>query len=916
MANFCAQCSTQQKSPAARFCWKCGAPLRPSQPTASTVSIPGASLVVRFPGQAPANHPLLKSSMTIGRAGDNDLVLNYVTVSNHHLRVEQRGVAYTVTDVGSTNGTTLNGRPTAAYQPCPLASGDVLRIGDMQGNSISLTFQDGGAATTGRGTQLIDPARLASAQITIGRDPQSSIPLASPMVSWHHAQIERTPQGDILTDLNSTNGTFVNGQRVTHHALRQGDVIQVGPFRVPFTSSGVAVAANVGQVRLDGVHLKRQVKDRKTGGVKYILNDVTLSIQPGEFVAVVGGSGAGKSTLMKALNGQSHADDGKVLLNGDDFYAHFDQYRLMMGYVPQDDIVHRDLSVENALRYAAQLRLPPDTQPAEIERRIVDVLTRLDMLDKRKDTIATLSGGQRKRVNIAVEMLADPDLFFLDEPSSGLDPGTEKKLMYDMQRVADAGKTVILITHATDNVDLCDHIAFMGYGGNLVFFGPPSEARKFFQAQSFADIYLKLNNPQDVLNWRAQYEQSSLYQQYVSSRIATPATPRAGAVPQRLKLPGLGDSLRQFGILTRRYLELIMRSKASLFVLLAVMPIIGLLLLMISQPFWLTGKFDPKCANVNWDAPDAIEQCIEFHLQEDLKQANSATYTIAGQGQVLLFMLAFASSLLGIFAAAFEIVKEKAIFERERMINLRLAPYLLSKFSVLGGFAIMQSLLLLAVISLGVRLPNKTLLLPVPVEFYTTLLLTIWASVGLGLLVSALVPNRDVVVYGMLLVLIVQIIFAGVLFKLPSEVQPISSITITKWSLNALGTTARLVELNQYGQSRVLPNIRKDVTKDVDVEVPDPRTGGKVKEKQEVTVAVEFNDPVNTRVAPKFDLPYGCSEVVTRTKPDGEAEEITMFDEACSRGSLIGDWLVLSVFTLGFVSLAAGMLRLKERMAH
>jgi hypothetical protein len=207
------------------------------------------------------------------------------------------------------------------------------------------------------------------------------------------------------------------------------------------------------------------------------------------------------------------------------------------------------------------------------------------------------------------------------------------------------------------------------------------------------------------------------------------------------------------------------------------------------------------------------------------------------------------------------------------------------------------------------------LLLPVPVELYVTLLLTIWASIGLGLWVSALVPNRDVVVYGMLLVLIIQIIFAGVLFELPREVRSVSGITITRWSLDALGTSARLNELNQYGRSRVLPNISKEVEKEVEIDIPNP-LGGSTKQTQTVKVTVEYNDPINTRIAPDFQLLYGCVDKVTRTNDKGETEQVSVFNEPCSRGSLIGNWLVLAVFAAGFTGLAAGTLKLKERTAR
>jgi ABC transport system ATP-binding/permease protein len=607
--------------------------------------------------------------------------------------------------------------------------------------------------------------------------------------------------------------------------------------------------------------------------------------------------------------------------------------------VPQDDIVHRDLPVESALRYAARLRLPPDMQAPEIDRRIDDVLTRLDMPDKKKDSIATLSGGQRKRVNIAVEMLADPDLFFLDEPSSGLDPGTEKKLMYDMHRVADSGKTVIMITHATDNIDQCDQVAFMGYGGNLVFYGPPREALTFFQAQNFADIYLKLNNPQEVQRWRQHYEQSPYYQQYVQSRIATAAQPAPPSAAQRPSTHlGVGGGARQYGILTHRYLELILRNRFSLFVLLAVMPMLGLLLLFISEPHWLTGKFDPQCATVvsDWNAPNALTECINHHLTLDLTKAEgvtrTATYILAGKAQTLLFMMALAASLLGVFGAAYEIVKEKPVYDRERMVNLGIAPYLLSKFTVLAGFGIVQGLLLLVVIGLKVNLPADKLLLSTPVEMYVTLMLTIWASVALGLWVSALVPDGSSVIYFILLILFVQIIFASVIFELPAVTEPISDLTITRWSLESLGTSVRLNALNQLGKSVVLPDVTIKRSFEVSVPtvisetqlMPSPTgaatpvlvvTGVETKT-QSLEKTVEYNDPLTSTVRMKFQLSYENMLTTAVTTSDGEVENTFVTDDEAARNTLVTRWLILLSFALGFNLLAAGTLKIRERRAH
>ncbi|MCZ7674259.1 MAG: ABC transporter ATP-binding protein [Chloroflexi bacterium] len=246
-----------------------------------------------------------------------------------------------------------------------------------------------------------------------------------------------------------------------------------------------------GNYRLDATNLTRIVSiggltQKLSGGStqRIILDDVTLSIHPREFVALVGGSGAGKSTLMKAMSGFTPANSGQVLVNGDDLYANFGAYRSILGYVPQDDIIHGQLTVYSALNYAAQLRLP-DAPPAEIETRIQRVIQEVELVGHEEKQVQSLSGGQRKRVSIAVELLAEPGLFFLDEPTSGLDPGLEKKMMYTMRQLADNGRTIILVTHATANIDQCTQVAFMSEGGKLAYFGPPKDALVFFQATDF-----------------------------------------------------------------------------------------------------------------------------------------------------------------------------------------------------------------------------------------------------------------------------------------------------------------------------------------------------------------------------------------------------------------------------------------------
>jgi ABC-type multidrug transport system ATPase subunit len=632
--------------------------------------------------------------------------------------------------------------------------------------------------------------------LSIGRAAECDLVLDSPLVSRHHARLERSGSTHHLIDLGSTNGTYVNSQRIDRAELHAGDVVQIGPYRFTYQPGQLSQVISVQRGRLDALHLTRRIDARRGDGGRLILNDVSLSLAPRDFVAIVGGSGSGKTTLLNALSGFDPAE-GRVLLNGDDYYANFDLYRSLIGYVPQDDIIHRELPVGQALRYAALLRLPGDTSEDEINARIERVLAEVDMDAHAEQIVGRLSGGQRKRVSIGMELLAEPGVFFLDEATSGLDPGLEKKLMFTLRRLADGGHTVALVTHATANIKQCDQVAFLG-DGRLVFFGPPSVALEFFGVGEFADIYDAIED--DAAAWEKRFRESNVYAQYVLPRLSTaenaarqaqrPAARSTSAAPR-------ANPWRQFSILTQRYFELVVRDKVLLTLLLAVMPLLGLLLAIITRPATLVGE---------------SAQRIQAIL------ATSGSYAVAGEAQIVIMMFALAASLVGMFAASFELVRERAIYRRERMVNLRLRTYLGSKIVVLVGFAALQVLALLVVVALRVQVPYDGIFLPGPLELYITLLLTTIVGIMLGLFISALAANSNSVIYLVLLAVFVQIIFAGVFFELPGITKTISFFTPTRWAVEALGSTIDLPALNDLGQIEVRRTI----------DTVDPTTGKKV----------------------------------------------------------------------------------------
>ncbi|HOU42325.1 MAG TPA: FHA domain-containing protein, partial [Promineifilum sp.] len=491
----CPNCGSPVQ-PNTMFCPICGHALRAGGTAAGaagmgTLVMPKAerpALVINWPGGQKDERPLEKPVMRLGRAPDNDIVINFPTVSGHHLRLETDGTGdgVRVTDLGSTNGTLHNGLQMPANAPRTVYAGDVLRIGDLTGNSLSLSLKTTGAGLQTRPLGMQQLAQLQ--QAVIGRDPSCEVHLDHPSVSRRHAEIRRQPDGSfVIRDLGSANGTFVDGQRVVAWLpLAKGAVVQIGPYKMVYDLEAKALTTSMSRGhRLDTVNLGKQV-----AGGRMILTDVSLAVLAGEFISLVGGSGAGKSTLLRAMNGFNPATQGQMLIDGEQLYPNLDAYRMIMGYVPQDDIIHRELTVGKALYYAAKLRLP-DAGKAEIDKRIHEVLEMVDMGAHAHKPVRVLSGGQRKRVSIAVELLAQPDLLFLDEPTSGLDPGLEKKMMYDLNRLADRGKTIVLVTHATANIEQCDHVAFLSQG-YLSYYGPPGEAIQYFHAQDFADIYLKL----------------------------------------------------------------------------------------------------------------------------------------------------------------------------------------------------------------------------------------------------------------------------------------------------------------------------------------------------------------------------------------------------------------------------------------
>ncbi len=551
-------------------------------------------------------HLLNKPVLNIGRDAANDIVIAEPVVSSRHAQIVHDGKDYYVVHPHparekTVNGLWYQGQLVAGNQQFRrrLVNGDIFRIGDEHGTLVTLVYDDG----TGISSETLlemPPIALNGSRLTIGRVPGNTVVLNHPQVSGHHAALEKVEGGYRVIDTNSTNHVYVNGQRVVNQLLRTGDEIRIGPYRLTYTGTELKQYDESSNIRIDAQHLK------KVGNNSVILlDDISLVIPPRKFVALVGGSGAGKSTLMDALNGLRPAQEGSVLYNGVDYYRNLAAFNTQLGYVPQEDIVHRDLTVERALYYAARLRLPGDFTREQIQWRIDEVLEDVEMTERRNLLVSKLSGGQRKRVSIALELLANPSVFFLDEPTSGLDPGLDRKMMSLLRRLADRGRTIILVTHATNNINACDYVCFLAQGGRLAYFGPPNEAKAYFDKIDFAEIYSTLEptreHPDIPEQAEARFRASPDYSRYVANALregqVQQARRQTGSVKQaatekpqqRVKR---GNAWSQFLLLSTRYLELLKNDRGNLLILLLQAPVIAIMLMLMVRFEVGPGVFD------------------------------------------------------------------------------------------------------------------------------------------------------------------------------------------------------------------------------------------------------------------------------------------------------------------------------------
>lgn len=712
-------------------------------------------------------HPLGSATeFVVGRSQDADLPILDTSVSRRHFRIRREGKAVFVESLSNTNPVLCDGR--RIVESHPLVHGAKLRAGTVDfvflANETSVpavkppvvpepgfdgqtclaqpprhdetVFQPAG--TPPAAALVPDTAFELGASAIIGREQgRAGICLPHAQVSRLHAQVTKSGKGYVITDLNSANGTFVNGSRVTAPvALERGDKIVIGPYSLYFDGTSLSPHSRADNVQLVCRSLTRTVRNHSTREPIRILDDVSLVIRPREFVCLLGPSGSGKSTLLSALSARVPADGGSVTIDGDDLYENFDALKQNIAVVPQKDVLHELLPVRTALAYSARLRLPPDTAPSEVDRLVDELLVTVGLTARRDTVIRHLSGGQVKRASLANEIVSRPGLLFLDEVTSGLDEQTDADMMALFRTIAEDGKTVVCITHSLANVEAsCHRVVILTEGGKLAFAGPTAEALSYFGISRLGDIYTKLKE-KPAEEWQRAFRSHSLYQENTAPTSPPPTTKG----PTGRKRPTIAEKLgvfrRQTTLLTARYLRVTLADRPALLMMLGQCLLVGLSLNMLFGD--ISKDYGPGAAS-------------------------------------LLFLLGVTAFWFGCNNSAKEIVKEWTIFTRERDVNLLVGSYYASKAILLGVITLIQIILLFTITKLGTSLPGSGL-------GQLAMLATLGsAGVATGLLVSTLARNTDVAATVVPMVLIPQIVLAGAIVPVEKLAKFISATFVTTY---------------------------------------------------------------------------------------------------------------------------------------
>ena len=453
---------------------------------------------------------------------------------------------------------------------------------------------------------------------------------------------------------------------------------------------------------------------------RQLLSNVSFSARPGSLTAIIGPSGAGKSTLAKLVGGAITPTAGEVSFAGHDLHAEYASLRHRIGLVPQDDVVHHQLTLDGALRFAAELRLPHATkdQRREAVRR---VLEELELTSHAHTRVDKLSGGQRKRASVAMELLIGPSLLILDEPTTGLDPALDRQVMTMLRRLANAGRVVLVVTHCLTYLDVCDQVVFLAPGGKTAYCGPAREIGTALGSTNWADLFATVAADPDAA-----------HREFAARcRAEAPAARVSRPRPASSLRPAPSRLLHQMCTVARRQVRLIAADRGY-FLFLAVLPfVLGALALLVP------GHVGLGTANPRGEGADEPVQIV--------------------------FLLSISAVFMGTALTIRDLVGERTIFRREQAVGLSATAYLLAKIAVYAVTAALQTAVLTTIVVIGKGAPTRgAVVVGNPLlELYLTLAATAAVAAVMGLAMSAAAKSQDQILPMLVISLMLSIVFCG-----------------------------------------------------------------------------------------------------------------------------------------------------------
>ena len=729
-----------------------------------------------------------------------DVVIHDPQVAPRHCQLaELPNGFYQVQDLGGPTGTYIDNASFRVQQATAQPTGTLL-LGSfalpLQLLARLIETASGQGSVMAMAEAAVQGLNLDKPVITIGRAPGNDLVLPHASVSGRHAQVSKQADGKFqIRDLGSTNGTFLNGARVSTAIAGPGDRVTIGAVTLLLGARGIEGAQRA-KVRLDLIRISLTVKQRGTGRPLKLLDNVNLSIFPGELIGMLGPSGAGKTTLLMSVLGLVKPTEGGVLLNGKPLFQQYESFRTNVGYVPQDDIVHPQLTVKEALRYACKLRLPSGTSSKHIEETIDATLKEVGLWEQRDSRIGSaeqkvLSGGQRRRVNLAAELVTDPSLLILDEPTSGLSWTDAADVISTLRRLADNGRTIVVTIHQPDyqEYEKFDSVAIMGRGGKLLFFGPPSpDSYEFFGASPGKprEMFDHLEQlPPD--QWREKFHQTETFRRFVVERAGNAQADSGGAPPK----PRSRSSLRQFPLLLGRSIKLTLRNPVALALLLIQAPLLAVLIGLTTggATEFQVGMFGCSTRDEAVDQCAGVDDRISCDPQRRMAVAHldsqhpHADERVKDPRTALLAML-MALFLPMLIASSNVLVAEKTVYERERLAGLNILPYVTARLWVLFGLGGVVVVLHVPIAYFWCGLADGGVIGLAQCMFVGFLVTSTASAMGMAL--SAAVSNPVSALWGINFLAIPQLLFAGVISRLQDATWGLSWLTATRYGLEAL----------------------------------------------------------------------------------------------------------------------------------